>query len=179
MENIAKVRKRVLAALIDYTVYTGLFAFYLIAFGEPNGEGGYTAEGMRAFPILFIWLLYFPVVEGFFGQTLGKKILGIRVTSSQGRDIGMGTSFLRHLFDFIDLSFVGLVGIIVMKSSQNNQRVGDHVAGTLVVEDRYTRCQFCNEELSLNAHEARTGVFICPKCKKQNTPLDLIDSEEA
>jgi uncharacterized RDD family membrane protein YckC len=178
MENVAKVRKRVLAALIDYVAYFLLLFAYIYMFGEPNETGGYTVNRMKTFPLLMIWFIYFPVFEGLTGQTLGKRILGISVITSQGRDIGIGTATLRHFLDFIDFAFAGLVGVIVMKSSQNNQRVGDHVAGTLVVQDKFTRCQFCNAELSLNAHEIMTGIFVCPKCNRQNAPLDLIESND-
>lgn len=174
MENVARVRKRIFAALIDYVIYFVMFGFYTFSFGEENESGGYTVEGMMTLPLLLIWVIYFPVIEGLFGQTFGKKLLGIRVTTIRGKDIGIGTSMLRHLLDFIDFSFAGLVGVIVMKSSRNNQRVGDHIASTLVVEDKFTRCQYCNEELSLNRHEIETGVFVCPKCNMQNTPLDLV-----
>jgi uncharacterized RDD family membrane protein YckC len=175
MENVARVRKRVFAALIDYAIYFVMFAFYIFTFGDPNDSGGYTVNGMKAVPLMLIWFFYFPVMEGLFGQTFGKKVLGVRVTNNRGKDIGIGTSILRRLLDFIDFSFAGLTGLIVMKSSQNNQRIGDHVANTLVIEDKFSRCQFCNEELSLNRHEVETGVFVCPKCNKQNTPLDLVE----
>jgi uncharacterized RDD family membrane protein YckC len=177
MNNIARVRKRIFAALIDYTLYFLLFAIYIFMFGDANGEGGYKVEGARALPLVLLWFIYFPAAEGISGQTIGKKILGIRLATSSGKDIGFGTALVRRLLDVVDMSFAGLVGIIVMKSSDNNRRVGDHVANTIIItEDISGQCQYCNEELSLTAQEFQTRVFTCPKCQKQNTPLDLVDA---
>jgi uncharacterized RDD family membrane protein YckC len=175
MENVAKVRKRIFAAMIDYFVYFVMLWSYIFMFGDQNETGVYAVNGIKTLPLFLMWFMYFPMMEGLFGQSLGKKILGIRVTSNRGNEIGIGTSVIRRLLDPIDFAFGGIVGVIVMKSSQQNQRIGDHVANTLVVEDKFSCCQFCNEELSLNRHEIETGIFVCPKCRKQNTPLDLIE----
>jgi uncharacterized RDD family membrane protein YckC len=174
MHNTAKVRKRVAAALIDYTMYFILLFAYVILLGVEGDDGVMRVEGMMALPLILVWFIYFPVVEGFGGQTLGKRIIGIRIVGLKGEDVGVGTTTIRRFLDLIDMSFAGILGVIIMKASSQTQRLGDHVAGTLVIDDQLTRCQYCDAELALNAYELSTGVFVCPKCKQQNFPLDFV-----
>jgi uncharacterized RDD family membrane protein YckC len=70
------------------------------------------------------------------GQTFGMQIMGVRVISANGGPASLGQligrSILLVLFSPISL----LVGIITMWCSRYRQRVGDHLAKTMVVRDR-------------------------------------------
>lgn len=70
-------------------------------------------------------------MEGETGQTIGKKMLGIKVIQQNGDPSTVGTSFVRHLFDCID--FFVLIGIIIALTNVNKARIGDLVAKTYVV----------------------------------------------
>jgi uncharacterized RDD family membrane protein YckC len=168
MEYFAKVRKRALGAVIDYAInYTATFA-YVIAFGQTNNGVGRSLEGLEAFPIFLFWFLYFPVMEGITGQTLGKKIMKIRVVMLSTGDITIWRAFVRRIFDVVDLMFFGIVGILVIKGSDKRQRVGDLIAKTIVVEDKPARCENCKEEFTLSRQEVLSGRFICPNCNHEN-----------
>jgi uncharacterized RDD family membrane protein YckC len=168
MEYLANVRKRGLGAVIDYTItYAATFA-YVIAFGQTNNGEGRSVEGVEALPMFVLWFLYFPVMEGVTGQTLGKKIMGIRVVMLSGGDITVWRSFVRRIFDVVDLMFFGIVGILVIKSSDKRQRVGDLIARTIVIEDKPARCANCKDEFTLSRQEILSGRFICPNCKHEN-----------
>lgn len=169
MNNLAKIRNRISGAIIDYGLILTLTIAYTIAFGELNEDGGQTVEGTKALPIFLLWFLYFPGIEGLTGQTLGKKIVGIRVVKLNGTEVTMKASLIRHLFDMIDLNFGGLVAILVIKNSEKKQRVGDLVAKTIVVEDKLEICENCKTELSLDQQELMIGQFVCPRCKHQNS----------
>jgi uncharacterized RDD family membrane protein YckC len=90
----------------------------------------------------FIQLLYF-VLNWFFhvfwelffrGQSLGKKIMGIRVVRSDGFPVDPGSSLIRNLLRFVD-TFMGLfiIGFTFMAASPGFRRLGDWAGGTLVV----------------------------------------------
>jgi uncharacterized RDD family membrane protein YckC len=68
------------------------------------------------------------------GQSLGKRVMGIRVVRSDGSPINPGASFLRNLLRFAD-TFLYLYGIalVCIAGSQGFRRLGDWVADTLVV----------------------------------------------
>jgi uncharacterized RDD family membrane protein YckC len=176
MDYYASVGKRCLGSLIDYGIfYIALFLF-IVYFGESNEDGTqYQITGMKTFIIPLTWFLYFPVVESFSGQTLGKKLLKIRVIRIGGGEVTLGDAFMRHLVDFIDLFMFGLIGIIVMRNSDKRQRVGDQLAKTIVVEDREAICMKCGERLVLSFRELERGMFICPVCKQENVTVRSLD----
>lgn len=71
------------------------------------------------------------------GQTLGKKMMGIRVIQESGVRINFIQAALRNLARAIDrLPFFYLVGGTAALLSSSQQRLGDFLAGTIVVRDR-------------------------------------------
>lgn len=139
MENTnlkPNLTKRFLAGLIDYTIIYAFFYAFISAFGEPNEEGGYSVTGFLALvPILF-WFLFLVVLETFFGATLGNSIVGLQpksLTKNNG-ELSLGQSIKRHVLDPIDMFPFGLLGIMAIKNTDRNQRLGDIWAKTIVVE---------------------------------------------
>ena len=81
--------------------------------------------------------LYHSLLEGLYGQTLGKKICGIRVLKADFSPCGLSAGFLRNLLRIADAFFYYLVAVISLAATFKWQRVGDLVADTVVVkEDR-------------------------------------------
>jgi uncharacterized RDD family membrane protein YckC len=78
--------------------------------------------------------LYFAIVEGIAGGSLGKHMVGIRVVDEHGGKIGIGRSTLRWLLFAVDgpLS-IYLCGIITSSVSEGHRRLGDMAATTYVV----------------------------------------------
>lgn len=71
------------------------------------------------------------------GQTLGKRAMGLRVIQESGVRIGFLHAVLRNLARPIDrLPFLYAVGGTAALFSQSQQRLGDMLAGTIVVRDR-------------------------------------------
>jgi len=164
----ANLSRRISATLIDYIPFFILFAVYVSYFGHPSEDGGYEVNGLMAFvPILF-WFIFFPVIESFNGQTLGHKIMGIMVITKNGNKIRLGQSLIRRILDPIDLiSCFGLIAIITIKNSDHHQRLGDMVAGTIVVGGETKRCPACHTELTLEPKEVLKGRFDCTECGKR------------
>lgn len=68
------------------------------------------------------------------GQTLGKKLLRLRVVDARGLPLTFPQTVLRNLLRFIDaLPLAYLVGGVAALASKRGQRLGDLAAGTLVV----------------------------------------------
>ncbi|MBO9585713.1 MAG: RDD family protein [Flavobacterium sp.] len=80
-------------------------------------------------------IVYSLVLESFFeGQSLGKKILKIKVVKIDGYQAGFGDYLIRWFFRVIDFfTFFGLPGLIAVITSQKSQRLGDMAAGTAVI----------------------------------------------
>jgi uncharacterized RDD family membrane protein YckC len=83
---------------------------------------------------LAIWFLYFTLLEGHYGQTIGKMALNIKVVrESDGMPIDYGESAVRTVLRIIDGLFDYLIGAIFIWTSDQKQRLGDRVAHTVVV----------------------------------------------
>jgi len=93
-------------------------------------------------------ILYFAVSVGYgivlewrwHGQTLGKRVMGLRVVDAQGLRLQLSQVILRNLLRLVDmLPLVYLVGGVACFCSRNCQRLGDLAAGTIVARERSPR----------------------------------------
>jgi uncharacterized RDD family membrane protein YckC len=78
-------------------------------------------------------LAYFPVLEGRFGRTLGKKLLGLRVRSEDGLPASYRQAFLRRLSFYFELL---PIEALFMPLHPKRQRWFDVLARTVVVRER-------------------------------------------
>ena len=142
MTNIrteSNIKRRILAGIIDYgIIYLFSFASIFIL-GDPNDEGTYELNGAPALIPVVFWLLMTVGCESGLGGTVGNSIVGLKAIpiSGQNRNLTFGESFKRHLMDLVDMFFFGLVGIVIIKSTDKNQRVGDLWGKTIVVKMKY------------------------------------------
>ncbi|WP_040208935.1 RDD family protein [Neobacillus jeddahensis] len=99
----------------------------------------------NALPIAITIIVLFIVNWGYFflceffsgGRTLGKKVVGIRVIQENGHSITLLASFIRNLVRLIDsLPTAYLLGILMIFFHSKHKRLGDLVAGTIVVHER-------------------------------------------
>ncbi|MGN7470324.1 RDD family protein [Brevibacillus sp. SAFN-007a] len=91
-----------------------------------------------ALAVLLIFLLhfgYFLLFEAFWsGQTIGKRWMGIRVIRDNGQPATFLSSTIRNLFRIVDLLPSGyFLGALVSFFHPRDKRIGDLVAGTIVV----------------------------------------------
>lgn len=94
---------------------------------------------LLVFMIIGLFLLnygYFVILEFFWGgKTIGKKIMGIRVIQENGQSITFLASFIRNLLLIIDSLPYYLVGLLMIFFHPKKKRLGDLLAGTIVVYD--------------------------------------------
>ncbi|TCS93894.1 RDD family protein [Hazenella coriacea] len=83
-------------------------------------------------------LTYFVGLEMFMkGQTIGKKVMGVRVIMENGQTPTFLAVFLRNVLQLADLfPVMYLTGIITMFFNKKEKRLGDLVAGTMVVLEK-------------------------------------------
>jgi uncharacterized RDD family membrane protein YckC len=129
------VGRRFVALLIDGLIT----ALAWIPFAETSSvDGVYSIrwDGMDFVIPLMITLAYLVLMEGAFGATIGKFVLGIRVRALDGTRIGFGAAAIRNLARVVDaFPYVipYLVGAIAVSRSETDQRLGDRWAKTVVV----------------------------------------------
>ena len=84
---------------------------------------------------LFIIFAYLILMEAYTGWTVGKLILGLRVVDGSGGNIGLYKSVIRNLLRFVDgLPAFNILGIVLIATSQSEQRFGDRIAKTYVTK---------------------------------------------
>lgn len=131
--------RRTLAYGIDAALRAVVLMILTVAaaLGEALGSGGFEGIGtgvMLTFAFVMEWG-YFVALEMLMGgQSIGKRALGLRVVSEDGRPLGFAASVLRNLVraaDFLPLLYA--LGIAVMLKDKSFRRLGDMAAGTLVI----------------------------------------------
>ena len=81
------------------------------------------------------------------GQSLGKRLLNIRVVKADGSTPSLSSYLLRWLLFPIDLPITGGLGVIVILLTKNHQRLGDLAAGTMVIKEKnYRKIQVSLDE---------------------------------
>jgi uncharacterized RDD family membrane protein YckC len=155
---IAGIGSRFIAIVVDYLIWAAVLTVCsllgLIVFASVHMFSEISANWMVGIVLIAIFVLhwgYFTLFEAFGnGRTPGKSVAKIRVIHRSGRAASFVESLARNLVRIIDY-LPGLygVGLVVMFFSRQNQRLGDMVAGTLVVRDREIETPHWGESGSL------------------------------
>ena len=96
---------------------------------------GRFGEGLLLIATFFLYWFYSVFFEVLYnGMTPGKKALGLKVLHDDGTPIGWAASINRNLLRVVDfLPFMYGAGLTAMLLNKKFQRLGDIVAGTVVV----------------------------------------------
>jgi uncharacterized RDD family membrane protein YckC len=145
---LAGIGSRALAMSIDYPLLLLILALWLTLLAqllEPLGQildpiglpRSEMLKWMLAIAILTtfaLWTGYFALFETLWqGQTPGKRWVKIRVIRDDGRPVRLGQAAMRALLTPIDnFLFLGFFMILLGK---REKRVGDWVAGTVVIQE--------------------------------------------
>lgn len=142
---LAGIGSRFLAIALDTLIQLGVAAaIFLLGMTTITSSFLHSHRSeiwMGAAGILAYFLLEFGYFAGFEaywnGQTPGKRYLHLRVIKDSGRPITAYDSVARNLLRIVDSipGFYG-IGILSVFVSSKSQRLGDFVAGTVVVHER-------------------------------------------
>ncbi len=137
----ASVGERILAYIIDIIIKIAyIVVIYQIMFNLLEIDK--VLEGMDDWSRIAILVsFYLPVVfyslifETFLdGQTIGKRIMKIKVVKIDGYEASLYDHIVRWFFRIIDLNMAsGIVALIAIATSKKSQRLGDMTAGTSVI----------------------------------------------
>ena len=149
--SVAGVGSRFVAALLDSLILFGFFCAEILALvmiaaaGSVAAMHGGVAGSAGKWLMAFVVFVNFVVIWGYFalfeaywhGQTPGKRVMKIRVIKDSGRQITLFEALARNLLRVVDyVPGFYLVGVITMLCNKRSQRLGDLVAGTIVVHER-------------------------------------------
>ena len=137
--KIAGLGNRMLAALFDSIVLFMYFVFIVVIvmmFEMIFKNIGQTLSIILVFIIYIPFIFYNLFFEVFFdGQTIGKKIMKIKVVRLDGGKPKLYHYIVRWIFRLVDIFLMsGGVAILTIASTKKGQRLGDVVAGTTVIK---------------------------------------------
>ncbi|GAA4549428.1 RDD family protein [Amycolatopsis samaneae] len=164
--RVAKLASRGVAMLVDVLVQAVLLfcAIMLITLAMPVDDASLT---ITLILVLFVLVVIgYPVIFETLtrGKSLGKLAVGLRVVRTDGGPIRFRHALTRALagffVDFWALGFLGAVAVIVSLVSPDGRRVGDFLAGTVVIRDRVPEVP-------------RAGIMMPPGLESWAAHLDL------
>jgi len=144
---LAGIGSRFLAIAIDTLIQAALYVITGIIFllVVPEGFSLFTSVPKTLGPALAIFV-GFAIYWGYFaifeiiwkGQTPGKRVAGIRVIKESGRPINAFEAIGRNLLRAVDMQPGVLYGfgLVCMMLNKQSRRLGDYVAGTVVVHEK-------------------------------------------
>jgi uncharacterized RDD family membrane protein YckC len=148
--RLAGIGRRVLAIMLDYSIialvlclfwliwiiFSTQFLIYMQQWGWMSGDAPLWLIAILVLVTFFFCLGYFAVFETIWqGQTPGKRAAQIRVVRDDGQPIGMSQAALRSLLRLIDdLTLSGIIGVLMIYFGKQEKRLGDWVAGTMVIQ---------------------------------------------
>lgn len=144
---LAGIGSRFMAALVDTLIeaavgfFVFLIAIIFLAASPFLGKSPAWVLAILIFAFFCINWGYYATFESLWnGQTPGKRLAGIRVIKDSGRPINSFEAIARNLVRIVDYlpAFYG-IGVVTMMLNRKSRRLGDFVAGTLVVHETSDR----------------------------------------
>lgn len=177
---LANIGNRFLAAALDHIFQVLLMLALGLAMGVVTnwnfdaGLGTWTA----AIAVLVFFLIYwgyFVIFETLWnGQTPGKRIMKLRVVREDGRPIRFFEAFVRNLLR-IAIDFMPppsyAIGVASIIFSPRSKRLGDLVAGTVVVKERASEAPSLDDIIKMSEAEEKKLTRTAPAPFKANTRL--------
>ena len=173
----ASVGERIGAQLIDWLILFVYFfaAEFLVAIaGRVMTVAGDTMQTVfiaLEFILLFLPILFYSLFCEIFnhGQSLGKKVLRIRVVKVDGSVPGLGAYLLRWVLCLVDLP--SGIGVLVMLLNKHTQRIGDLAAGTMVIKQK----NYHKIQVSLDEYDYLTKGYRPTYSKASDLSLEQVD----
>ena len=148
----ASLGRRLAALVTDFMILS--FVFFPVTrivkgvWIMSPGDHDWTYSWLVTDPLCLIFLviifIYFVTLEGIYGATTGKWLLGIKVITGDGAVPGLWKSFLRNIFRVVDaLPAFNLLGVILIIRSPERTRLGDRVSQSRVVHARPVSQKLC------------------------------------
>ena len=177
---LAGIGSRFMALAIDTVIQTLLYIAGILAMigivryapALPAWFAWLPNSWVPALLIIFLFCVYwgyFALFEVIWkGQTPGKRLAGIRAIKNSGRALNMYEVIGRNLLRAVDaLPTMYIAGIVSMMISRQNQRLGDHLVGSIVVHDK--RAEEIRPEWSSSAVQSSSNPQLA-----NITPEELV-----
>lgn len=136
--ELGGLASRLVAWLLDTAVIVGiLFVASVVMLTAGVALGGIAVAILFVIVFAVQWFYYVVLEWRWDGQTMGKRVVGLRVVDARGFRIGFFQAAVRNLVRIVDFApGLYLVGAVSALVDPEGRRLGDLAAGTLVVRTR-------------------------------------------
>jgi uncharacterized RDD family membrane protein YckC len=156
--SLANIGNRFLAALIDHLIQALILVALVVTTGLISNWTMFSSASawthavmvLAAFTVYWGYFAFFEAIWS--GQTPGKRMMRLRVVREDGRPVRFFEVLVRNILRLpIDLfpwpSYA--IGVVSIIFSKHSKRVGDFVAGTVVVKERATEAPSLNDIMKI------------------------------
>lgn len=133
LESAAGIGSRCASVIIDGLIFLPVAYLMAAIFGTSSPER-FALEGIAFYLTMLLSFAYYVYFESTGGATIGKMIIGLKVVKTDGSPCDARAAAIRTISRLIDgLPFAYLLGVMMIWMLPENQRIGDRLAGTLVI----------------------------------------------
>ena len=159
--ELASLRERILAFMLDQlTIWFGII-IVIIFFAIIGFQRSGVLEVMTYVLIIGIFWSYSLLLEILLdGQTLGKRLMGLKVVKLSGVEPRPGDFVMRWMFRLLDIwGSIGALGCLMIGTTPNAQRIGDLLADTIVIRLRPAQHIALPALLRMHETKAESAVY--------------------
>jgi uncharacterized RDD family membrane protein YckC len=154
--QMATSGERMLSLFLDLVIVGGGYLLFVTLLQGAFRNSEWVDLGRFVFllpiPTFLLYHFFFEVLNG--GQSLGKKITGIKVVRIDGEEPSMTDSMLRSVFYIADLLLSGgVLGLLLISSTPRRQRLGDMAANTTVISVKAEHLFLLNDIMKISTLE--------------------------
>ncbi len=135
--ELAFLRDRIFAFIIDLLIIRGVFSLmWLFMVGLFSPDYFEVLSYVVLAPVFIFYTLVSEILMD--GQTLGKKIIGIKVVKLNGKEPTVSDFIIRWVFRMVDIYFsAGAIASLLISSSNHSQRLGGMASNTTVIRVKF------------------------------------------
>ncbi len=132
---LANIASRSMALMIDSLIGIAAMLVAVLATSAAGGDAAAAIAVSASVLVFYVgYHVLFEVLGG--GRTPGKRAAGLRVVTSEGAPVGLRASLIRNFMRLLEgVALWYLPAMVFVLATRHNQRIGDLLAGTLVVRD--------------------------------------------
>lgn len=138
-QRVASVSDRVYAQVLDWLfimIYLSIISVFVLGILLSNFSDRDETTLVIVYTLCYLPIIFYhPICEFFFnGASFGKKILNIKVVHKDGSSPTLGSYLMRWIMYLLECLAMPGVGLLCILFNKNGQRLGDMMAGTVVIK---------------------------------------------
>jgi uncharacterized RDD family membrane protein YckC len=136
--ELGSLGDRIIGALIDWLIIIA-YVIVIMAVFVFGRSGGFSGSYQVVLVLFALPPVFYDLACELFlnGQSMGKKVMGIKVISLSGEQPSFSQYLNRWIFRLVDFTISSnMVGLIMVAATEKKQRLGDLIAGTVLVKTK-------------------------------------------